>query len=97
MEYIITLTEAEDKAMAYIAVDVHGWIQNVASNRARIAMEEIFQDEIARMVADPAITDIPADMELVVLDADILSAAEVVEQNPQLRQRNQQQPNHHIP
>jgi hypothetical protein len=39
-------------------------------------MEEIFVAEVARMVADPTTTSIPADREQVVLDADIQSAAE---------------------
>ena len=40
-EYIITLTETEKIAMEYIAFDVDEWITNVATNRARIAIEEI--------------------------------------------------------
>ena len=76
MEYIITLTDAEEKALDYVAYDTQEWIQNSASNRARIAMEEIFQLEVARMLADPTITEIPADREAVVLAADIESAKE---------------------
>jgi len=41
MDYTITLTEAEQKAMEYIAVDVDEWIANATSNRARIAIDEI--------------------------------------------------------
>ena len=41
MDYTITLTEAEQKAMEYIAVDVDDWITNAATNRARIAIDEI--------------------------------------------------------
>ena len=41
MDYTITLTEAEKKAMEYIANDVDEWITNAAQNRARIAKEEI--------------------------------------------------------
>ena len=41
MDYTITLTEAETKAMEYIAADVHDWIDNAAHNRARIAIDEI--------------------------------------------------------
>jgi hypothetical protein len=76
MEYIITLTNAEKKALDYVAYDTKEWIQNAASERARIAMEEIFQLEVARMLADPTITEIPADREAVVLAADIQSAKE---------------------
>ena len=41
MDYTITLTEAEQKAMEYIAIDVDFWITNAATNRARIAIDEI--------------------------------------------------------
>ena len=43
MDYTITLTEAQQKAMEYIAADVDDWITNAATNRARIAIEEICQ------------------------------------------------------
>ena len=76
MEYTITLTEAENKALSYVAVDPADWIQNAASERARLAMEEIFQKEVQRMLQDPSIKEIPADRDVVVLAADIKSAAE---------------------
>jgi hypothetical protein len=76
MEYTVTLTEAEQKALAYVAADPNAWIQNAVKERCRLAIEEIFQMEIQRMVADPTITEIPADRDAVVLVADILSAAE---------------------
>lgn len=41
MDYTITLTEAENKAMQHIAADVSDWIDNVVHNRARIAVDEI--------------------------------------------------------
>jgi hypothetical protein len=41
MDYTITLTEAEQKAMEYIAADVDDWITNAATNRARIAIDQI--------------------------------------------------------
>jgi hypothetical protein len=74
MEYTITLTDAEKKALDYVAYDSQEWIQNAASERARIAMEEIFQLEVTRMLEDPTITEIPADREAVVLAANIVSA-----------------------
>jgi hypothetical protein len=76
MEYLINLTEAENKALAYVVLDPAEWIQNAATERARIAMEEIFQAEVSRMLQDPDITEIPANREAVVLAADIKSAAE---------------------
>ena len=41
MDYTVTLTEAENKAMEYIAADPQDWIDNAAHNRARIAIDEI--------------------------------------------------------
>ena len=41
MDYTITLTDTEKKSMEYVADDVDDWITNAATNRARIAKEEI--------------------------------------------------------
>jgi hypothetical protein len=76
MQIIVTLTQAESKALAYVAEDPQEWVENAAKERARLAMEEIFQSEVQRMLADPDTTEIPADRETVVLNADIKSAAE---------------------
>ena len=42
-DYTITLTDTEKTAMEFIAFDVDDWITNAATNRARIAIEEIIQ------------------------------------------------------
>lgn len=76
MEINIVLTEAEAKALAYVAYDPQEWAENAIKERARIAMDEIFQSEVQRMLADPNTTEIPADREAVVLAADVQSAAE---------------------
>jgi hypothetical protein len=76
MKITITLTNAEAKALAYVAADPAEWANNAVKERARIAMDEIFQIEVARMLADPDTTEIPADREAVVLAAELLSAAE---------------------
>jgi hypothetical protein len=68
MKFTISLTEAQAKALSLVAADPHFWIQNAAENRANIAIEEIFQQEVARMLQDPTITEIPADRETVVLN-----------------------------
>ena len=73
--YTITLTDSEKKAMEYVAVSVQDWADNALKNRARQAIDEIYNMEVARMTADPDITSIPADKDQVVLDADIKSAA----------------------
>ena len=79
INYTITLTEAENKALGIVAYDQQEWIENAVKERCRIAMEEVFQSEVAKMLADPNTTSIPADREQVVLDADIQSAKEVMD------------------
>jgi len=71
IKYTVELTEAENKAMNYIANTVQEWIDNVVKNRARQAIDDIYNMEVERMTADPSITTIPADKNQVVLDADI--------------------------
>jgi len=46
MDYTVTLTDTEQKAMEYCAADVNDWINNAAHNRARIAKEEIIAKNI---------------------------------------------------
>jgi hypothetical protein len=41
MDYTISLTDAENLSLQYVAVDPYDWIENAAHNRARIAMDEI--------------------------------------------------------
>ena len=75
-DYTITLTDAEDKALRVIAVDPQEWIDNAVHERCRIAIDDIYLAEVQRMTADPNVTSIPADKEQVVLEAEVLSAAE---------------------
>ena len=72
----IELTATQEKALAYVAASPQEWAENAVHNRARIAIDEIYDAEVARMTADPDITSIPADKDAVVLAADIPSAAE---------------------
>ena len=72
----IELTATQEKALAYVAASPQEWAENAVHNRARIAIDEIYDAEVARMTADPDITSIPADKDAVVLAANIQSAAE---------------------
>jgi hypothetical protein len=83
MEITITLTDAEAKALAYVAYSPQEWADNAVHERARLAIDEIFQLEVVRMLADPNTTEIPADREAVVLAADIQSAAERQQESEQ--------------
>jgi len=76
MNITIELTETQEKALAYVALSPQEWAENAVHNRCRIAIDEIYAMEVARMTADPDITSIPADKDTVVLAADIQSAAE---------------------
>lgn len=76
VDLTITLTDAEYKALAYVAVDPVEWITNFAKNRANAAMQEVYVSEIARLNADPDVETIPADPEEVLRNAPLVSAAE---------------------
>ena len=75
--FTITLTDAEHKALAHIAYDPQEWINNAVKARCKAAMEEIFNAEVARMLADPETVSIPADREAIVLAANIKTAVEI--------------------
>ena len=75
MNITITLTPTQEKALAYVAASPQEWAENSVHTRCLLAIDEIYEEEVARMTADPAITSIPADKDAVVLAADIKSAA----------------------
>ena len=77
--FTVTLTDAEYKALAHIAYDPQEWVDNAIKVRCQTAMEEIFAQEVTRMLADPTVTSIPADREAVVLAANIKTAVEIHE------------------
>jgi hypothetical protein len=72
--YTITLSGAEDKALAYIALSQQDWIDNAVHERARIAIDEIVNAEVQRKLA--AGESISGSKEDIVNAADIESAAE---------------------
>jgi hypothetical protein len=72
----ITITDEEMRALAYVAFDPVEWVTNFTKSRAAAAMQEIYDNEVARMMADPDIKTIPADKAAVVRNAKIRSAAE---------------------
>jgi hypothetical protein len=76
VDITITITDEEMKALAYAAVDPVEWITNLTKSRAAAATQEIYDNELARMMADPEIKSIPADKDAVVRAANIKSAAD---------------------
>ena len=72
--YTITLTDAEDKALGFVAYSQQDWINNAVHERCRIAIDEIVNAEVQRKLA--ANETISGSKEDIVLAADIKSAAE---------------------
>ena len=64
MDYTITLTDTEKTAMEFIAHDVDDWITNAATNRARIAIEEIIQLNTAHCNANSIAIAVGADAQV---------------------------------
>jgi hypothetical protein len=74
MEFNITLSDAEYKALAYVAVSPEEWINTAVHERCRIAIEEIVAAEVQRKLA--AGESITGSKDDIVLAAQIESAAE---------------------
>lgn len=72
--YIVTLSDAEDKALHSVALSAQDWIDNAVHERCRIAIEEIVAAEVQRLLA--AGQTISGSKEDIVLAAPIESAAE---------------------
>ncbi len=70
------LTDVEAMVLAHIALDPLDFIDNLATWRARLAMDEIVEMEIARMIADPNTPTIPSDRDQIVQNAVLTPAAE---------------------
>lgn len=73
-QYVITLSDAEDKALHYAALSVQDWIDNAIHERCRIAIEEIVKIEIERKLA--AGEPIIGSKEDIVLTSTLPSAAQ---------------------
>jgi len=48
--YNITLTDAENQALGYAAVDPEEWISNAVKQRARIAVDEIVKIAVEKFL-----------------------------------------------
>jgi aspartyl aminopeptidase len=74
VNYTITLSDAENKALGVVATSQQDWIDNVVHERCRIAIEEIVAAEVERITA--AGGTISGTKEDIVNAAEIESAAE---------------------
>jgi hypothetical protein len=72
--YTITLSDAENKALGFVALSQQEWIDNAIHERCRIAIEEIVKLEVERITATGG--TISGTKEDIVNAAPIKSAAE---------------------
>lgn len=87
--YTITLSDAEDKALGFIAFSQQEWIDNAIHERCRLAIEEIVNAEVQRKLA--AGESITGSKEDIVNAAPIKSAAErQAEFEAEIAAKNQQ-------
>jgi hypothetical protein len=70
------LTDLEATILGHIALDPLDFIDNLATWQANLAMDEIVESEIQRMIADPNTTTIPSDRAEIVRNAVLIPAAE---------------------
>jgi hypothetical protein len=85
MDYTITLSPAEQKALAHVALDPQEWINNAVHERCRIAIDEIVNAEVQRKLA--AGEPITGSKDDIVLAADIKSAAAQLAENQQQHEK----------
>jgi hypothetical protein len=76
MTITIQLSDLEEKCMRYLAASPEEWVQNFVHARVFAAKQEIYQEEVRRMTADPQITNMPADIDTVVTQANVRFANE---------------------
>lgn len=72
--YTVTLSDAEDKALGFVALSQQDWINNAVHERCRVAIEEIVAAEVQRLLA--ASQPITGTKDDIVLAAPIKSVAE---------------------
>ena len=65
----IELTSVQYKALSCACSNVQEWVDNAATARALVAYDEIVAKEVARMMADPTIQNIPANKDEIVMNA----------------------------
>jgi hypothetical protein len=74
INYTITLSDAQNKALSVVAASQQDWIENAVYERCRIAIEEIVNAEVQRKLA--AGQSITGSKDDIVMAADVETAAE---------------------
>ena len=73
-QYTITLTDAQEKALRWVAVDPQDWIENFVFARCESAIDEIVDIEIKRIIASGG--TISGSKDDIVMTSNIVSAEE---------------------
>jgi hypothetical protein len=73
-QYTVILTDAQEKALRWVAVDPQDWIENFVFARCETAIDEIVNDEIKRKLSNGE--TISGSKEDIVMGANIQSAEE---------------------
>jgi hypothetical protein len=73
-QYTVTLTDAQEKALRWVAVDPQDWIENFIFARCESAIDEIVNDEIKRKLSLGE--TISGSKEDIIMESDIQSAEE---------------------
>jgi len=69
----VQCSDIEYKALQHYMADVQEWLQLTLTGRAGVAIDDLVKREMARMLADPTITNIPADKNTIVLNAPFIN------------------------
>ena len=69
----VQCSDIEYKALQHYMADVQDWLQITLTGRAGVAIDDLVKREMARMLADPTITNIPADKNTLVLNAPFIN------------------------
>ena len=72
--YTIEISDAQSRALEFIAVDVQEWIDNFVEHRANVAIDEIVTAEVKRRL--DAGEPIPSSRDEIVLTSPMQTAAE---------------------
>jgi hypothetical protein len=80
----VELTDLEYAALAHIAVDPHNWFSDMVKLRCRNTIHEVADLKIKEMIADPTVSSIPANKEVIfetlVNDGTIKPASQMMEE-----------------
>lgn len=76
MKIEIDLNNVEVRALQHHMVDPREWITNMVKRRIMLAYDELLDLETRRLIADPAVTSIPANSDEIILNAGYPTLAE---------------------